>query len=149
MHPGSSYWGLGLCWGTGGCILQCGRSWMSWQKGLPPFPTHPRSILSPPVPLCCSQQLGTTGPLFPVACLGRRGAAGGLGNGGSCGTLCLSCWFCNNHGPSAQGSAWISGTELLKWGKKEKNGALPQGKMLSQRYAAVGSCILLDFTFIR
>lgn len=57
------------------------------------------------------------------------------GHGGSCGILCLLCWLCNNHGPSA----WISGTELLKWGKKEKNGALPQGKMISQRCAAVGS----------
>lgn len=43
-----------------------------------------------------------------------------LGNGGSYGPLCLLCWFCNNHGPSAQGSAWISGTELFKWGKTKE-----------------------------
>lgn len=114
VHPGPSYRGLGLCWGTGGCILQCGASWMSWQKGLLPFPTQTRSILSCPVPHCSSQQL------LLVGCLGRRGAAGVVGDGGSCRTLCLSCWFCNNHGPSAQGSAWISGTELFKWGKKRK-----------------------------
>lgn len=38
---------------------------------------------------------------------------------------------------------------FLSGGKLEKNGALPQGKMLSQRCAALGSCILLVFTFIR
>lgn len=61
---------------------------MSWQKGLLLFPTHTRSILSPPVPYCSFKQLGTTGPLFPVGCLGRRGAAGVVGEWRNCGTLC-------------------------------------------------------------
>lgn len=127
-------------------VLRCGGSWMSWQKGLFPFPTHTRSILSCPV----RPAAGNHGATVPCGLSEKeRSHWCGWGTEGAVEPFVCRVGFATTVGQVPRVVPGYLELSFLCGEKKKRNGALPQGKMISQTCAAVGSCILLVFTFIR
>lgn len=117
---------------------------MSWQKGLLPFPTHTRNILSSS-PL----QFPEWGHCSLLAVWEGEELLVWLGMEGAVESFVCCVGFATIMGQVPRVVPRYLELSFFKWGEKEKNGALPQGKLLSQRCAALGSCILLVFTLIR
>lgn len=119
------------------------------QKGLLPFPAHTRSILSPPVSPLQFPAAGNPGATVPCWLSGKeRSCWCGWGMEGAMEPFVCCVGFAITMGQVPRVLPGYLELNFLS-GEKQKNGALPKGKMLSQRCAAVGFCILLVFTFIR